>query len=275
MPQDETAGELQGRSIGVTAERRTSPQQRFLHDRGATTLMAPVLHTIDITDRPELIAHAESIATNPPDVFVVQTGQGLKWWLESLPDEISDGVVQGLARSELWCRGPKATSACRKLGLHVEWQAPSELAAEIGERMDAQNIDSKRVMIQLDGSADDELVDIATHNGADAIGLNVYRYELPADREPVDRLIAGVIDGSLDAVTFTASPQIRHLREMAEDTGTLAALDAAFTGQCLVVVVGPVCAETARSAGWTNIIEPSTARLMPMLEALRVELVAD
>lgn len=267
--------ELTGRLIGVTAERRTNVQERFLHSRGASTLLAPVLHTVDSSDRPELLEVAQGILNNPPDVLVVQTGQGLKWWLESLPDELRNQVIASLSTCDIWCRGPKAASATKNLGLAVGWQSPRELAVEIAERMAETGLTDKQVIVQLDGTSGQNLVQVATDNGAKAIGLDVYRYQLPEDREPVAQLINGVIDGSIDAVTFTASPQIRHLREMAGDVDQLGLLDEAFRNRCLAVVVGPVCAQTARTAGWTNIAEPETARLLPMLETLRVALIRD
>lgn len=267
--------ELAGRLVGVTAERKSEAQERFLHTRGAATLMAPTLKTLDLSDRPELLEIAKGIADTPPAVLVVQTGQGLKWWLDSLPEGLSAKVLEGLGQTEIWCRGPKASSMTKRLGLTVAWQAPKELAADIAERLEAADLSGKQVMVQLDGSSGQELMETATLQGAEAVALNVYRYELPDDISPVARLIDGVIDGSIDAITITASPQIRHLRQIASSLGKLSELDAAFTGQCLAAVVGPVCAETARKAGWTKIVEPETARLMPMLETLKVALAAE
>lgn len=267
--------ELTGLLIGITAERRSETQERFLHTRGAHTLLAPTLKTLDISDRPELLATASAIADTPPAVLVVQTGQGLKWWLDGLPDGLADRVLASLAQTQIWCRGPKASSMTKRLGLTVAWQAPNELAADITERLVATDLDGKQVMVQLDGSSGQQLLETAAKGGADAVGLNVYRYELPQNKGPVERLIEGVIDGSIDAITITASPQIRHLRQMAADLGRCDELDAAFTGPCLAAVVGPVCAETARAAGWTNLVEPKTARLLPMLEVLRAALVGN
>ena len=81
-------------------------------------------------------------------------------------------------------------------------------------------------------------------------------------------LIDEIIEQRIDIVTFTASPAIRHLRSIAAASGRIAALDAAMQTHCRAAVVGPVCAATAIDAGWNQLIEPTTARLIPMLDAV-------
>lgn len=264
-----SSNELAGRVIGITAERRADQQVRFLERRGAATRVAPVLKTVDGAERPKLVEVARSIVDDPPEVFIVQTGQGLRWWLEVLDDDLGATVIERLAVTEVWCRGSKAASACRNAGLQVTWQAPNESVADIAAHIGAVRWNGRSVVVQLDGSDGRELLRLAEKQGAAATGLDVYRYRLPDDRGPVLGLIEEVIDGTVDAVTFTASPQIRHLRQIAAETGRGPALDLAFSDRCLATVVGPMCAATAADAGWTNIIEPPTARLMPMLTTLR------
>ena len=267
--------DLVGRTIGVTAERRAHQQLRYLQARGATTLWAPVLHTVDASERPQLTEVARSLIARPPEVLVVQTGQGLRWWLEALPDDVRDQLIASLSSTEVWCRGAKASSAARGAGLTVAWQAPNESAADLANQLVNTELAGCHVVVQLDGNDDLGLLHTAEAQGATALGLDVYRYRLPDDLCPAADLIAQVITGAVDAVTFTASPQIRHLRQIANVSGQLDQLDRAFTGTCLASVVGPVCAETARSVGWVNIIEPPTARLLPMLESLRSALTSD
>lgn len=257
---------LAGATIAVTAERRADQQLAYLTKRGATTVHAPVLRTIDQTERPELAEITERFLDAPPDVLVVQTGQGLRWWFDALEPSLRDHLVASLQATEVWCRGIKATSACRGAGLTVSWQAPDESSAEILARLGTSAAEHRHIAIQLDGN------DLAWRDHAvDSARLtlvDLYRYTLPDDLGPAAALIDGVIDGRIDAVTFTASPAIRHLREIADRHGRRAELDAAFRDQAIAAVVGPVCAATASDAGWTNLVEPDTARLMPMLSAL-------
>ena len=128
-----------------------------------------------------------------------------------------------------------------------------------------------RVAIQMDGNNDRSIVSAASA-AAEVVSLDVYQYRLPADLAPALALVDAVISGRLHAVTFTASPAIRQLREIAAAAGRGSALDQAFEDQCIAAVVGPVCSATARDAGWTRVIEPQRARLIPMLETLEAAL---
>lgn len=262
---------LTGKRVGVTAERRTEQQVRFLTTRGAEVEQAAVLRTVDHAERPSIVTAGLAMIDQPPDLLVVQTGQGFRWWLAAIGDELTPKLIEALATTEIWCRGIKATSACRGVGLDVAWQSPSESTADVVAKLSRTDLSGWRVAIQMDGNADRNIVTAAS--GAENVTtLDVYKYRLPDDLSSSRSLIAKVVSGEIDAVTFTASPAIRHLREIAARCGMAPALDQAFRSTCLAAVVGPVCAATARDAGWTNLIEPERARLVPMLEALEAAL---
>lgn len=259
--------ELADRVIGITAERRAHQQVRFLEARGATTLHASVLTTVDRTERPNVIATTEQLIASPTDVLVVQTGQGFRWWFNAIGEDRASELIESLRSTAIWCRGPKATSAVRKTGLEVAWQSNEETTRDVVDELSSTDLRGLDVVIQVDGNDPSALV-AAADDARSISTLDVYSYRLPTDLAPARLLIGCVIDGQIDAVTFTASPAIRHLRQIAEKSGRGRALDAAFSTGCLACVVGPVCAATAIDAGWQNIIEPPTARLVPMLEEL-------
>jgi len=170
----ERTEELAGWTVGITAERRANQQIRYLASRGADTVWAPVLKTIDTADQPQLLDVARAVIDNPPDVLVVQTGQGLRWWLDALDPSVAEPMLGCLAASaEVWCRGSKAASAAKAAGLNVTWQAPNESAADIADRLSTVTLADRRLVVQLDGSDDYVLLDIAKARAADAVGLNV------------------------------------------------------------------------------------------------------
>lgn len=273
---------LQGKIVAVTAERRADHQMRFLRTRGATVIHAPVLRTLDVRDQESLQAATAALVANPADVVVVQTGQGLRWWLDGAETTGRlEGLRDSLGQTQFVTRGAKASSAVRQLGFDVSWQSERETIVDVAAYLRTLDLAGKRVAIQHDGSvtATQALCSAAVDaSGGEVIDLDVYRYALPEDPGPVSELIASIIAGTVDAVTFTASPAIRNLRQIADDLGQRGDLDRAFGAGsaapiCTAVVVGPVCTKTTIEAGWTGVVEPATARLMPMLEALVVDLV--
>jgi uroporphyrinogen-III synthase len=123
--------------------------------------------------------------------------------------------------------------------------------------------------VQLDGG--DSLATELEHlAGCEVVPVEIYRWLLPDDLEPAHRLIAAATDGRLDAITFTASPALRHLHHIAERRGAGPALAATAANGTAAVCVGPVCAATARDHGWRTIVEPSRARLVAMIDELVV-----
>ena len=259
---------LDGRRVWVTAERRSEHQRRYLERRGAAVDSVSVLETVDETTPMDIATLADSLCADPPGYVIAQTGQGIDWWLGNLDESRRCAVLKALGGATLWTRGPKASSRCRGFGLEVDWQAPNDRATELAERARAHIPSGARVALQLVGSTNDVVVEALNEIGADVTMLRVYRYTIPADRAPIEHLVQSTINGEVDAITFTASPAILHLQQVAQDMGVVDELRAAFAGPCKVVVVGPVCAATTQDVGWPEPIEPDTARLVPMLDVL-------
>ncbi len=270
---------LCGRRIGVTAERRVSAQIRFIESRGGDVIEAPVLRTLSNVETPELRAMSVGIVDSPPDVFVVQTGQGLRWWIDNLDSLLQQRVVAALRDIDVWTRGTKATTACRHLGIEPSWTAPNETVVDIIDRLRTVDLVAADVAVQSDGadrlspdSPSAQLLAALRDCAASVRDVEVYRYSLPDDLGPGRQLVLDVLAGRVDAVTFTSSPAIRHFRAIADTIGRVDDLDLAFVSRCHAVVVGPVCASTARSFGWECIVQPDQARLLPMLEAMESQL---
>ena len=97
--------------------------------------------------------------------------------------------------------------------------------------------------------------------GADVIEVPVYRWQLPEDVRPAERLVEATIEGRVHAVTFTSGPAVRNLLAIAHDMGLESDLLAALAGPAAAVTVGPVSAATARSHGIQRTMTPSRARL--------------
>ena len=104
------------------------------------------------------------------------------------------------------------------------------------------------------------------------MSVPVYRWELPEDRAPAIRVIQGVIDGSIDAVTFTAAHAVTNFFTIAEELGTSDELRAVFlSGAATAVCVGPVCADRVRSYGVQVTIVPVAWRLGAMVRTFAAE----
>jgi uroporphyrinogen-III synthase len=261
--------ELTGWVIGVTADRRHEEQIELLCRRGARVVHAPTLRTRPLDPGNELGAAIEAVIERQPEIVVLSTGIGVRGWLEAAESlGRADEVREVVNRAFLVARGPKAAGAAVAEGWSVHWQAPGASAAEVVDHLRGAGVSGRRVAALLDGRRAPVLADQIRDLGADVIGVPVYRWEMPDPVEPVLRLIELIINGGVDAVTFTSSPSVSNLAFLATDAHCLAPLQAALSGPVRAVCVGPLCSSTARDLGFERVIEPDRARLGAMVHAL-------
>jgi uroporphyrinogen-III synthase len=95
------------------------------------------------------------------------------------------------------------------------------------------------------------------------VTVPVYRWVLPEDVGPVHRLVAELISGRIDAVTFTSAPAAAGLLAVAAGDGRREELVTALRERVLVVAVGPVTAGPLDAAGIPS-HQPERARLGPL-----------
>jgi uroporphyrinogen-III synthase len=149
----------------------------------------------------------------------------------------------------------------------VSWQAPGETGRELLVHLDRLGVCGKRVAVQRDGGTDPDrsLSAMIAGLGADVVEVPVYRWRLPDDVQPAQRLIAALTAGRLDAVTFTSAIAVDNLFELARDEQAVAQ---ALSGRAVAVAVGPVTAEALRRHGVDQVVEPARARLGAMVQAV-------
>ncbi|MCP4792210.1 MAG: uroporphyrinogen-III synthase [Actinomycetia bacterium] len=271
----DTSLPLAGWRVGVTADRRADAQLDLLHRRGADVLHGCTMRTIDLTGDERLFEVTSRIVARPPDTLVLETGMGLTMWLDSM-DEVGLGndLRSTLAGVEVVARGPKAVSAARRAGLQVAWSAPDEQFAEVVQHL-ADTGGRRRIALQLDGTDEEALIDPLAALCEEVVAIPVYRWALPRDTGPAEKLVAAICAGEVEAVTFTTQRAAVHLVEIAAALGRGDEVVAAFGDQGVVAVsVGPVCSAAVRDLGMSNLVEPERARLVAMVDALADHAVA-
>lgn len=262
-------GPLSGFVIGVTADRRSGEQIELLERKGATVIHGPTIRTHPLADETALAAATRAIIARPPDVTLLSTGIGVRGWFEAAESlDLGEGLLDALSRGEVFARGKKAHGAAVTAGLDLGWQAPEGTSAELVDEIRRRGATGLRVAVQLDGAVGAPLAEVLSDLGADVVAVPVYRWTMPDDAVPAHRLLSAVVDRRVDAVTFTARPQIENLCELADAADVGDALVAAFTERTKVVCVGPVCARAATVAGFADPIVPGRYRLGSMVRAL-------
>ena len=234
---------LAGFTVGVTAARRAAELGALLERRGAEVLHAAAIRIVPVADDTELHAATGQLINHPPDIVVITTGIGFRGWVEAADGwGVGEELLGALRRATLLSRGPKSRGAVRAAGLADAWSPPSESSAEVLEHLLASDLDGVRVAVQLHGEPLPDFVEALRCAGAQVIEVPVYRWVLPEDLAPLDRLLAAALDGGLDAVSFTSAPAAASVLSRADELGVLGSLLQRLRRDVLVACVGPVTA---------------------------------
>lgn len=260
---------LTGRTVVVTADRRSGDLASALERRGAAVRRAAALSMIPTEDDAALLASTRDLIRTPPDTVVVTTGAGLRGWVEAATAHGLDQELLGvLARARLLARGPKPQGAIQGLGLRAAWVAETETAAEIAELLLGEGVRGQRIAVQHHGSGADGLDEAFAQAGADVVSLVVYRCGPPPDAAAVRSSVHAAARGEVDAVVFTSAPGVEAWLAATVAEGVSDAVVARFTsGDMIAASVGPVTARPLERRGIPT-LQPDRSRLGALVRTL-------
>ncbi|WP_137724407.1 uroporphyrinogen-III synthase [Prescottella subtropica] len=250
-----TTAELAGFTVGVTAFRRADEFVALLERRGATVVRAPAIRIVPLADDTDLARATDEVIARPPDVTVAMTAVGFRGWIGAADGwGRAEPLLAALGAGRIVARGPKVTGAVRAAELREAWAPASESSTELLDRLVTEGVAGRRIAVQLHGETTPwepgpDVVAVLRAAGADVIAVPVYRWTRPEDPAAVDRLIAGVCAGGLDAVAFTSAPAVASILQRAKDTGVLSDLLHGFGERVLAACVGSVTAAPLTALG--------------------------
>jgi len=258
---------LAGFTIGVTADRRSDEQIRLLTSRGATCVHGPVIKTHPLGSEDELVSATREVVEQRPDIVVLTTGVGVRGWLEAAEAaHLGDALGEVLAQAELFARGPKAVGALATAGYDAAWRAPSARYDDIIEGLSSNDVSNKRIAVQLDGAGAAGLCESIETLGAKVIPVPIYRWSMPDDTGPAERLLRAVAERRVDAVTFTARPAVDNFFELAALHDLTDDVTDAITNDVEAHCVGPVCAAGFTDLGIDRVHVPERHRLGALVQ---------
>ncbi|HEU4346492.1 MAG TPA: uroporphyrinogen-III synthase [Actinoplanes sp.] len=264
------AGALAGFTVAVTAERRREELAALLRRRGARVTTASAITIVPLADDDALHAATAACIGLAPDLVIATTGFGFRGWLEAADGwGLGDDLRSVLRAARLIARGPKPCGAIRAAGLIEEWAAHTEASEEILSRLLGQGVSGLRIAVQEHGEPLNEFVAALRAGGATVLEVPVYRWTLPPDVAPVRRLVDQVLNGQVDAVTFTSAPAVRAFLEIAGRSAPQV-LDR-FRGTTMAACVGPVTAGPL-TAQQVPVVQPERFRMGALIKVISDEL---
>lgn len=272
MSETRDATPLAGCRIGVPESRQLDLFADMLERRGAEVLRCPLVDIRDTPDTPHVAQWLDDVVAHGLDDMIWLTGEGLRrlrGFCERAGGDRMAQFAQRLGEARTITRGPKPVRELRALQLRSDVPATQPTTDGVIEALEAIDLVGHRVGVQLYGTDPNEkLMAFLADKQAVALPVAPYVYADEAEEPQVADFIDRIVGGTLDAVAFTSSPQVKRLYKVARASGRADALTQAMQSLC-VAAVGPLVAERLQSQGIEVTLMPESNYFMkPLVRSL-------
>jgi uroporphyrinogen-III synthase len=263
---------LNGKRVAIFEARFKEEFANLVRKQGAEPLVGPTMVEAPLTLGPELRAFADALRKGQVDALLVLTGVGNRKLVTLLaPIMDKDELRDLLAKIVVVARGPKAVQALRELGIkpQVTAREPHTWETLLSGLTEHMAVEGKRIALQQYGVPHERLTRALEDARAQVLQVPVYRWQLPDDLAPLERVIDEICKDSVDAIIFTSGPQAGALMEVAGRRGVEESVRTALT-RMAIGSVGPSCTEALQNLGLEPDFEPEHSKMGHLvLEAAR------
>ncbi len=260
---------MKSKIVAILETRTGAHLAEMITRRGGVAMAAPALEEVPDIEPATVVALVERWRAKPFDWVIFQTGVGTAGLFAAADAAgCSATLLECLAASRVVVRGPKPTAAlgARRVRIDVRAQTPFTTETVLAA-VSSADFSHASVLVQRYGAANRKLTDALRARGATVEDIATYRWELPADLGPLERLLDALKTDAVDALVFTSAVQIHNLVTVARNAGQDQPL-ASLINRRVVASIGPVCSEALRQYGITPTFEASPPKLGPLIEAL-------
>ncbi len=261
---------LQGLTVLAYEARRAEEIAELVRRCGGKPIVVPAVREVPAPDARAIRFLLDGLAAGRIEAVVFLTGVGTRLLLEAASSmETRDSLVARLRSARLVARGPKPVAALRAFGLEPNIQVPKPNTwREVLASLDARgSVRGRAVAVQEYGRASLELIEGLRERGADVLRVPVYRWDLPADREPLRESVRRVLRGEIGAILFTSAVQVEHLMQTAVEMRLRGALLEAVRA-VVIGSVGPVCSQALREHGFPVDVDPPHPKMGQLVAAV-------
>ena len=255
--------DFSGLRVAAFESRMAEDMTRLIERYGGQAFVAPSMEEVPLEDNHEVLAFGEDLLAGRVDLLLLLTGVGTKTMVDVLQTRYgSKPVVDALGRTIMVARGPKPRAALREFGLSPTIEVPEPNTwRDILTTLDREKpVNGLRLAVQEYGVANPELLEGLRQRGADVTRLPVYRWTLPRDMAPLQRVLDAIIDGHIDVVLITNAVQVDHAMQVLSKPLRQDAFRTALA-RVVVASVGPTASERLRSYDFPIDFEPSHPKM--------------
>ncbi len=261
---------LAGRFIAIPETRQVDVLAGLLERRGAQVLRCPLVGIHDTLNTEQVHCWLDTCIRDPFDDLILLTGEGLRRLL-GFAERYGwrEPFIEALSQMRTIVRGPKPAKALRELGLSPGLTAETPTTDGVIATLREHALYDRRIGVQLYGQQPNPaLQHFLDQSGAHDFFVAPYRYADEAEDGQVRALIEQLVNGTLDAICFTSTPQVTRLFAVARQMTQLEALHQALA-RCVVAAVGPVVADELKARDVSVHIMPAQSWFMkPLVQGL-------
>lgn len=252
---------FKGKVIGITRPaERTKEAVDFIEENGGKSIVAPTLEL--------RISNSASL------VKLCSMAEKLNWLIFTSPTAIISlykhcpNLNDKLrADCKIAVIGPRTGKFLTEYGLNADIIPDDYTAEGLLDVLKEQDIKDRTIGIPRTMVARDVLPEGLKKQGANVILADAYKSSIPQDKTKVQKLIKLIIEGKVDAVTFTSPLTVNNFFEIAGTNQRDVLIDTLKSGKVLVAAIGPVTAKPLNDIG-INPITPEEYTVKSMLTEL-------
>lgn len=258
------------KTVAILEARTGAHLAELVSRQGAVPLLAPALEEVPDVDPAAVEMLLQDWIAHPFRMMIFQTGVGTRALFRVTDSLGSTQKLLGLLeQATVVVRGPKPTGELKARGVRIDVRAASPFTSDtVMAAITASPLTGARVVVQRYGEANRRLCEALTARGASVQEIATYRWALPEDTGPLERLIDALARSAVDAVVFTSAVQVKHLFAVAERMSRTAELPALLAG-LIVASIGPVCSRALAERGITPTFEADPPKLGSLVAGLK------
>jgi uroporphyrinogen-III synthase len=227
--------------------RRAKEIEALIRRSDGDAFVAPSVQERALEDHGDAVRFVERLEAGDFDMVICMTGAGLAFLRDVISNHMPvERLGAALRRAVIVSRGPKPLPLMRELKVPVEIVVPEPNTwREIVEAVAARK--ERAIAVQEYGRPNFEMNRALEELGARVTPIALYRWELPADCEPLREAARRLARGLVDVVLFTSSIQLDHLLEIARELELEQQVLEALREDVAIASVGPVMTASLES----------------------------
>lgn len=260
---------MKGKIVALLESRLGEQLAELVAKRGGIPFRAPALSEIPDVDPGAIRRLIDDWSVRPVKAVVFQTGVGARALFDTTDAlGLTRHFLELLAGCVVVVRGPKPTGVLRGRNVRMDCSAEEPYTTtEVLKAIEGIELAGERVVVQRYGETNTTLDEALQQRGATVIEIPTYRWALPKDTAPMERLIDALDRREIDAVVFTSASQVHNLFSVSRRSGRTESLRNALNA-AFVASIGPVCSNALASVGVHVSLEPRPPKLGPLVAAL-------